>query len=574
MTLQELKEQGEAPPWLLEEGFKTLMSGYLLPNETPKGMYTRVSKAAASNLEKPELEKEFFNAIWNNWICPSTPIATNLGTERGLPISCYGQNISDSITGIFNSYHETAMLTKNGGGIGKYWGKIRARGMPIKGNGYSEGIVPWLKVDEQVTQSVGQGGVRRGSAAHYLDINHGDIEEFLDIRKQTGDLSRRCLSNNFHHAVCIDNDFMNKCISGDVKSRELWTKILKNRIETGEPYIMFKDTANITAPDVFKQQGFKIEASQLCNEIYLPSSEDYTYVCCLLSLNVARYNEWKNTNTVKLAIYLLDSVITEFIKKAYNIPGLQKAVNFAEDFRAVGMGVLGWHSLLQQENIPFDSFEAMQLNAEVFSKLKKESTEATKLLALEYGEPFKCKGFGIRNATLMAVAPTMSNSLISGVLGQGIEPIVANIFAQKLAKGTNIRKNPVLEILLEQKGLNTFDIWEQINKNNGSVQAIKGLSSIEKEVFLTAYEINQHAIIKQAGQRQKFIDQGQSVNLFFPTPATLNVDDKKKLGKYIHEVHLEAWKQGLKGLYYIRSESVLKGDSIYRDASECKACEG
>lgn len=572
-SLDELKKQGEAPEWMEDVGYTTLSNGYLINDETPKDMYIRVAKAAASHFPKERelLEKEFFKVIWNNWLCLSTPVASNMGTERGLPASCFGQYTPDSVDGIFRGYHETAMLTKNGGGIGKYYGAVRASGAPIKGNGKSEGIVPWLKVEEQVIQSTSQGGVRRGSEAIYLDCTHGDFEEFIDVRRPIGDPSRKCLSVNFHHAFNLTDEFMNDTINKkNSKARGLYKKILLARTEMGEGYVMFSDTANNNAPKHFNNK--RIYSSQLCNEIFIPSDENNTYVCVLSSLNLARYHEWKSTNTVALSIQFLDGVVSEFIIKATGIPGLEKALNSVKGGRTLGLGVLGWHTLLQQEELPFDSFESMMLNSQIFNKMKKEADIETRRLAKLYGP---CEWSSeVRNATLLAVAPTVSNSLISGGVSQGIEPISANIYAQKSAKGTFIRKNPILHKLLQKLGKDTVDVWDQINGDKGSIKNLSFLSEEQKQVFLTAREINQFAIVKQAGQRQKFIDQGQSVNLFFAMPNDISDNETKlKLAKYISDVHIEAWKQGLKGLYYMRSESVLKGDSIFRDASDCASCE-
>ena len=576
MTLEELKEKGEAEEWLSNEGFTTLSGGYLLKGETPLDMYKRVSKGAASYYDEPlrtQLESRFLKYIKNNWLCLATPVASNVSSERGLPISCYGNYMPDSISGIFKTYHEAAMLTKNGGGVGTYVGGIRSRGTSIKGNGQSEGIIPWLRVLEQTFQSVGQGGVRRGAVATYLDADHGDIDEFIDIRRPTGDISRRCLSNNFHHAVVYSDDFMNRAMSGDKHAREVWEKGLKSRLETGEHYMMFGDNANRNLPNGYIKNDLKVKTSQLCSEIFLYNDEEHTFVCCLSSVNLARYDEWKNDPLfLKDCIYFLDGIMEEFIRKARKIEGFEKAVRFSEKSRALGLGALGWHTLLQSKLIPFDSYQAMMLNAEIFRKMDRLTLEASKELAVLKGVPEWC--VDTRNSHRLAIAPTVSNSLISGGVSQGVEPIIANYYAQKTAKGSFIRKNPALEVLLKSKGLDSFDTWQQINADGGSVRNVKGLSDLEKEVFLTAREINQHTIIKQAAQRQKFIDQGQSINLFFTTPASLNSDDKKKLGKYIHEVHLEAWKQGLKSLYYLRGESVLKSDSVYRSSGECKACEG
>jgi ribonucleoside-diphosphate reductase alpha chain len=576
MTLEELKEKGLAGEWLTQEGLTTLQGGYLLEGEQPIDMYRRVAHAAASYYEEPlrsELEKRFFEYIWNNWLCLATPVASNMASDRGLPISCFGTYMPDNISGIFKSYHESAMLTKHGGGVGTYVGAIRARGSIVKGNGVSEGIIPWLRVHEQTFQSVGQGGVRRGATAAYLDAEHGDIDEFIDIRRPTGDISRRCLSNNFHHAVIYGDEFLNKAVEGDPRSREIWEKGLRARLETGEHYMMFRDNANRNLPECYTKNGLDVKTSQLCSEIFLFNDEDHTFVCCLSSVNLARYDEWKNNpQFLKDCVYFLDAVMEEFIIKARKIEGFEKAVRFAEKSRALGLGALGWHTLLQSKLIPFDSAQAMSLNAEIFRKMDKVTLEASKELALLKGVPQWC--INTRNSHRLAIAPTVSNSLISGGVSQGIEPVIANYYTQKTAKGTFVRKNPALEALLESKGMNDFDTWQQINSDGGGVQGIKGLSALEKEVFLTAREINQHVIIKQAAQRQRWIDQGQSVNLFFAAPATLNDDDKRKLGKYIHEVHIEAWRSGLKSLYYLRGESILKTDNIYRSSGECKACEG
>jgi ribonucleoside-diphosphate reductase alpha chain len=569
MTLEQLKEKDLAPHWLSSEAFSTLSNGYLLSEETPRDMYKRLSTTAASILKRPDLEPEFFALFWNNWLCPATPVASNLGTERGLPISCYGTFVPDSIDGIFQHYHEVAMLTKNGGGVGSYWGNIRPRGTNIKGNGKSEGVVPWLAVEDRVALSVGQGGVRRAGLAEFLPIEHGDFSEFINIRRPLGDSNRQCL--NLHHGVNISDKFMQEMVDGNKQNRDHWAQLLKARVETGEPYMMFSDTANNTAP--FSR---RINNTQLCTEIFLPNDQDHTYVCCLSSLNLARWDEWSShrfnsgLSVVELSVYFLDAVMSEFISKASSLPGFEKAVRFAEKSRALGLGVLGWHTLLQQKLLPFDSFQAMMLNAKIFSQLDKESDAASHSLAKAYGTPEWCveetPKNEQRNLTRLAVAPTMSNSIISGGMSAGIEPIAANCYSMKSAKGTFIRKNAQLELILQLKGINTVEVWETIIKSGGSVQSIKDLSSEEKEIFKTAREINQFAIVKQAGQRQKFIDQGQSVNLFFSADAS---------AKYIHEVHLSAWTEGLKSLYYLRSESVLKGQkTLEYQKSDCSSCEG
>jgi len=561
--LEKLKLNKEAPEWMDEAGYKTLLNGYLLPNETPKSMYNRVAKAAASYYKDSlKWEKKFFDTIWNNWLCLASPILSNMGTNRGLPISCNSIHIADSIDSIFKKTHELAMLSKNGSGVGIYLGDIRARGKDINGNGKSEGVIPWSKVLDTTTVSVSQGSTRRGAAAVYLPIDHGDIEEFLNIRRQTGDINRRCL--NLNHGICISDDWMQDMLNGNKAKRKIWENVLTERVQSGEPYLFFTDNVNKQNPECYKDKGLNVKTSNICSEIFLHTDPDHSFVCCLSSLNLVKWNEWKNTDTIEVAVRFLDAVLEEYIKKSENIPGLEASRRSAIKGRAIGIGVLGWHTLLQQNMISFDSFEAMQLNNEIFKTMRQRAEAETKILAEELGEPEWCKGHNRRNTHLLACAPTVSNSTISGGYSAGIEPIAANIFSQKSAKGTFIRKNKTLEVLLEKQNKNTQEIWKSINEKNGSVQHLSFLSELEKSVFLTAREINQHAIIKQAAQRQRWIDQGQSVNLFFAS----NSDPK-----YIHEVHLAAWKSGLKSLYYLRAEGVIKGDLASRSESECQACE-
>jgi ribonucleoside-diphosphate reductase alpha chain len=564
MKLTELKKNKEIPDWMTAEGLKTLQNGYLLPDETPKGMYSRLAKTASSYYkDSKKWEVNFFTAMWNNWLCPSSPIYSNLGTSRGLPISCNSIHVDDSVHSIFMKNHELAMLSKKGSGVGLFLGDVRARGENISGNGKSDGVIGWCKNYDSTIVSVSQGSTRRGAAAVYLPINHGDIDEFINIRKPTGDQNRRCL--NLNHGVCITDDWMKSMIGGNKKKRALWSQILTNRVETGEPYLFFTDNVNNANPECYKDKGLTVKTSNICSEIFLHTDPDHSFVCCLSSLNLTKWEEWKDTNLVETAVRFLDAVIEEYIQKSENVPGLEASRRSAIKGRALGIGVLGWHSLLQEKNIPFDSFEAMQLNNQIFKTMRERAEAETKVLAAELGEPEWCKGHNRRNTHLLAVAPTVSNSLISGGHSAGIEPLAANIYSQKSAKGTFIRKNPTLEKLLETKKKDTPEVWKSINEFSGSVQHLDFLSKEEKEVFLTAREINQHAIIKQAAQRQKYIDQGQSINLFFASNSS---------PKYIHEVHLAAWESGLKSLYYFRTEGVIRGDLASRSKEECSACEG
>lgn len=573
-TLKQLKEAGEAPDHLTEEAFVTMSNGYLQESETPNGMYRRVSRAAAMRLGRYDLESRFYDILFRGWLGLASPVASNMGADN-LPISCFSSSVPDDTSDIFKHYHEIAMLSKYGGGTGSYWGNVRGRGSPIAKGGTSEGIVPWLNVLEKTVSAVSQAGVRKGAVAAYLPIGHKDILEFLDIRKNNGDISRKNLSQSFHHGVTIDDNFMNEIKNGNKNARTTWAHLLRNRVELGEPYILFIDSVNKANPKMYKDHGLKVETSNLCIEINLFTDSKHTFVCCLSSMNLAKYDEWKNTDAVYLANYFLDGVMQEFIDKAKHIEGFEKSVRFAEKSRALGLGVIGWHTLLQQRNIAFDSYEAMTVNAEVFRYISAESERASRSMAIEFGEPEWCKGYGLRNTHRIAIAPTTTNALLAGGVSQGIEPINANLFSQKMAKGVFIRKNPILEALLISKGLDTPDIWNQINQDRGSVRNIKGLSAEEKEIFQTAREINQFAIVRQAGQRQKWIDQSTSLNLFFGMPHNINDEsEKRKLSKYIHDVHMEAYDLGVKSLYYLRTESVLKGEPVFQDSSDCKACEG
>jgi len=561
--LDELKAAGEAPEWMEEFGYKTLSSGYLLKDETPRKMYARLAKAAASYYEDSKVwEEKFFDVMWKNWLCPASPVCSNLGTDRGLPISCNSIHVADNLDSIFMKNYELAILSKNGAGVGIYFGDIRGRGAKIKGNGISEGVIPWAKVFDTTTVSVSQGSTRRGASAIYLPIEHLDIEEFINLRRPTGDVNRRCL--NINHGICISDAWMNSMIDGDRNKRALWAEILKARVETGEPYLFFSDNVNNNNPKCYTDNGLVVKTSNICSEITLYTDPEHSFVCCLSSLNLVRWDEWKDTDTVNIAVRFLDAVLSEYIKKTEHIKGMEASRNSAIKGRAIGIGVLGWHSMLQEKGLPFDCFETMQLNAEIFRTIREKAEFETAILAKELGEPEWCKGFDRRNTHLIAIAPTVSNSTISGGHSAGIEPLSANVYTQKSAKGTFIRKNLILERLLIEKEKNTPEIWKSINEQSGSIQHLSFLSDNEKEVFLTAREINQHTIVKLAVQRQKWVDQAQSVNLFFASNSS---------AKYIHDAHIAAWKNGLKTLYYLRSDGVIKSDLASRSENDCKACE-
>lgn len=567
MDLKELQLKNEAPEWMTEESFKTLSGGYLMPDETPRGMYSRIAKSVSQYLNKPELETKFFDIMWKNWLCPSTPVLCNSGTDRGLPISCFSSFTNDDTSHIFDTVKEVAMLSKFGGGTAVHMSALRPKGALISRGGKTDGVVPFAKIFDSVALGISQGGVRRGATAVYLDIEHDDFDEFINIRRPQGDINRQCL--NLHHGVNVSDAFMRKVENGDVEARRRWKELLKARFETGEPYIVFTDNANNNNPECYKEHGLSVKGSNLCSEIFLHTDGDHSFVCCLSSLNLARWDEWQDTDLIETSIWFLDGIMSEFLDKAKQLPGFERAVRFAEKSRALGLGVLGLHTLFQRKDLAFDDLQAYLLNGLIFKTIHDRSLKASQDLAKEYGEPEWCKGYGVRNTHRLAMAPTVSNSLIASNVSPGIEPWAANGFSQKSAKGTFIRKNPELVVLLEKLGKNDSETWKSIALNEGSVQHLDFLNENQKRVFLTARELNQFVIVKLAGQRQKYIDQGQSLNIFFPSNADT---------KYINQVHMEAWRSGCKSLYYMRTSSVLKGDAgsreYKRDISECSYCEG
>ena len=558
-------ERGKDYPEYFDEiSLATISKGYLLPGETPRKAYRRVAIAAATRLNRPDLENKFFKILWNGWLGLASPVLSNMGTSRGLPISCFGVDTPDSIRGIGLTNAELMKLTSVGGGVGISLSRIRGRGTEIKGNGKSEGVVPWAKIYDSTIIATNQGNVRRGAASVNLDINHADIDEFLEIRRPKGDPNRQCL--NLHQCVVVDDTFMRKLEARDQVAMERWTKILKARMETGEPYIMFKDNVNKANPISYLMNNLDVSMTNICTEITLHTDEEHSFICCLSSLNLAKYDEWKDTDTVQLSIYFLDGVMQEFIDKTSGKESMVRTYNHAKKGRALGLGVMGWHTFLQQKGLPFNSIASTAHTHNVFSKIKVEAEAASRQLAVEYGEPVWCRGTGMRNTHLLAIAPTVSNSVITGGISAGIEPLPANIYTFNGAKGTFIRKNKVLEALLESKGENKDKWWDQMLRDNGSVLNLPDaiLTPDEKELFLTFPEINQLELVRQAAIRQRYIDQTQSLNLSF---------DPQDSPKWINQVHIEAWKLGIKTLYYLRTDSVIKGDLGSRQA-DCVSCDG
>lgn len=542
--------------WLNEESEQILNRGYLLKGESTEKAIERIANAAAKRLYKPELAESFIEMIEKGWMSLSSPIWANMGTERGLPISCFNVYVPDTIEDITHKMGEVIMQTKIGGGTSGYFGALRERGSAVTDNGQSSGAVSFMKLFDTVMDTISQGGVRRGAFAAYLDIDHPDINEFLDIKNIGNPIQ------NLFYGVCIPDYWMQDMIDGDSEKREIWAKVLESRQQKGLPYLLFSDTMNINKPDVYKNLGMKIHSSNLCSEIALPSSKDESFICCLASMNLELYDEWKDTEAVKLAIYFLDAVLEEFIVKTADNYYLKPAHNFAVRHRALGLGVMGWHSYLQKNDIPFESLAAKGLTTKIFKELQEKTLKGSEDLARIYGEPKLMKGYGRRNTTLMAIAPTTSSSAILGQTSPGIEPYSSNYFKAGLSKGNFMRKNKYLKAKLIEKGQDNEDTWRSIMLNHGSVQHLTFLTDNEKLVFKTFKEISQYEIVLQASLRQKYIDQTQSLNLNIP--AELPIKDVNKL-------IIEAWKLGVKTLYYQRSQSVSK--EFITNLVSCISCE-
>ena len=567
------KKGEDYPAWGDNDVYKkTISGGYLFDGETPREAYQRVTKTVARRLYKPEMAETFFNYIWNGWLCLASPVLSNTGTDRGLPISCFGIDVADSIQDIGQKNLEMMLLAKHGGGVGIGINQIRPAGAKIKGNGTSDGVVPFCKIYDSTILATNQGSVRRGAASVNINIDHDDFGDWLEIREPKGDVNRQSL--NLHQCVVVGDKFMRKLETGDAEARGKWSKLLQKRKATGEPYILFKGNTNKTNPAAYKNNGLKVHMTNICSEITLHTDESHSFVCCLSSLNLAKYEEWKNTNLIYDATFFLDGVMEEFIQRAKGLAGFENAVRSAQKGRALGLGVLGWHTYLQEKGIPFEGLLSQFETRKIFSQIKIESERASMDLAEAYGEPLWCVGTGMRNTHLRAVAPTVSNSKLSGNVSPGIEPWAANVFTEQSAKGTFIRKNPTLESVLEDVGLNNEEIWDKILEDGGSVQGIERLDNIligdhdrpAKEVFRTFKEINQLELVNQAGIRQQYVDQSVSLNLAFPSEAT---------PRWLNQVHMDAWKKGVKTLYYVRTESVLRGD-IAANAMDpsCLSCDG
>ncbi len=579
---------------LTDFGRTTLEDRYLLPGESYQDMFARVSTAYADDADHAQRIYDYMSKLW---FMPSTPVLSNGGADRGLPISCFLNAVSDSLDGIVGTWNENVWLAANGGGIGTYWGGVRSIGEKVKGAGQTSGIIPFIRVMDSLTLAISQGSLRRGSAAVYLDIFHPEIEEFLEIRKPSGDFNRKSL--NLHHGISITDEFMEAVRAGEqfglrspkthevvklVDARTLWQKILEIRLQTGEPYLIFSDTVNRAMPQHQRELGFKVRQSNLCSEIVLHTGKDHlgeerTAVCCLSSVNAESFMEWRDEPLfIEDVMRFLDNVLQDFIDNAPDAASTASYAAMRE--RSVGLGLMGFHSFLQSQNVPFESALAKSWNMRIFKHLRREADKASVTLAQERGPCPDAADRGVmeRFSHKLAIAPTASISIICGGTSAGIEPIPANIYTHKTLSGSFAVKNPYLLAVLEKKGLNTDAVWSGILENEGSVQHLEELTQDEKDVYKTAFELDQRWIIELAADRTPEICQSQSVNVFLPGDV-----DKWDL----HMLHWQAWERGCKSLYYLRSKSVQRAafagsaeadrpdvESAARtDYEECLACQ-
>lgn len=545
----------EGYPWATEATLQFLEKDYLRPGQSLDQRVTEICKNAERILGRPGFASAFKENFQKGWYSLATPVWTNFGTDRGVPISCFGSHLEDSMDSILRAHAEVGMMTKLGGGTSGYFGDLRGRGASIRGNGYSSGSVHFMQLFDRIINVVSQGATRRGSFAAYLPIEHPDIDEFLTLRQEGSPIQ------DLWFGVTVTDAWMQSMIDGDQAKRQRWARVLESRARLGGPYIVFIDNANNNAPDVYRDKGLEINASNLCTEIMLHSDADQSFVCCLSSMNILHYDEWKNTNAVEIMVYFLDSVMTEFIEKARHIPYMERAVRFAENQRAIGIGQLGWHSYLQRNMIAFESMTAKMKNVEVAKTIQSQALQASQKMAQEYGEPELLRGYGRRHTTMLAIAPTKSSAFILGQVSEGIEPQLSNYYIRDLAKGKFTFKNPYLIELLESKGQDTQSTWNKILKAGGSVQKLDCLTDEEKAVFKTFGEISQKEVIIQAAQRQRYIDQGQSLNLAVHPSIPI---------KDVNALIIEAWRLGVKSLYY--QISVNSAQEFARDVLYCDSC--
>jgi len=564
------REQMSKPniTWLTENSRKFLESGYLTDGVTPEGRIMEIAQNAEKILKIDGFADKFYGYMAEGYFSLASPIWSNFGQRRGLPISCFGSHIADDMGDILYSQSEVGMMSKLGGGTSGYFGKLRGRGTDVKNNGSSSGSVHIMQLFEKMVDVVSQGSIRRGRFAPYLPIDHADINEFLEIGTEGNPIQE------LTHGVTVGDAWMQDMIDGDIEKRKVWAKVLQRRGEIGYPYIFFKDHANNGTVDVYKDKGLEIYGSNLCTEIMLPSNEDWSFVCCLSSMNLLHFDKWKDTDAVETLTYFLDAVMEEFIQKLevyrdsedrddqLTFRFMEKAYNFSKENRALGLGALGWHSLLQSRMLSFDSEEAYALNNEIFKTIQEKSYKASGELAVLFGEPEILKGYGRRNTTLNAIAPTTSSAFILGQVSQGIEPIWSNCYVKDIAKIKTTIKNTFLLDLLEEKGQNTNEVWKSIRDRDGSVDHLDFLSEHEKDVFKTYSEIDQKTIVYQAANRQAFIDQAQSINVMVHPDMPI---------KDVNSIYITAWQLGVKSMYYQHS---MNAAQKFKQKKECASCEG
>lgn len=545
--------------WLNEDSRTFLSRGYLSENETPESRIRDIANKAEEYLNENGFADKFFEYMSRGYYSLASPVWANYGKKRGLPVSCFGSYIDDNMESILYGTAENGMLMKNGGGTSGYFGAVRHRGAPITDSGESSGSIHFMQLYDTLASVVSQGSVRRGFFTAYQDIEHPDADEFLDIGKEGNPIQ------GLTTGITVSDKFIHDMKNGDANKRRLWAKVLQSRSEIGYPYILYSDNVNNNKPQVYKDKDMRIHASNMCNEISLPSSNDETFTCVLSSLNVLHWEEIKETDAIETLIKFLDTVCEEFIRKTEGQEYLKRARNFAMNHRAVGMGVLGWHSYLQSNMIAFESKEAAKKNLEIAKTMYQRAEEASRELAKTFGEPPLLKGYGLRNTTRHAIAPTKSSSFILGQVSQSIEAEFSNCYVKDLAKMKVTIRNPHLKKLLAEKGKDTYEIWKSIQNADGSVQHLDFLSQEEKEVFKTFPEINPHTIIDLAAVRQQYLDQGQSLNLMLDPDMSV---------KEINALYLYAWEMGIKGLYYSFSMSAAQSLTRKRVQSmECAACE-
>ena len=553
--------------WLNENSRNFLKGGYLTEGVTPEQRVRTIAVTAEGILGIEGFADKFYGYMEKGYYSLSSPVWSNFGNDKGLPISCFGSHVGDNMSGILHTQAEVGMMSKYGGGTSGYFGDLRHRGAPIRDNGQSSGAVHFMKLFETIIDVVSQGSTRRGRFSPYLPIEHPDIEEFLKIGTEGDPIQE------LTHGVTVSNKWMEEMVAGDADKRALWAKVIQRRVEIGYPYIFFTDTVNDNTVDVYKDKGLRINHSNLCTEIGLPNNDEWSFVCNLSSMNLLHYDEWKETDAVETMVYFLDAVMTEFLTKLEKLRGsdekedrtafgfVERAYNFAKANRALGLGALGWHSYLQSKMIPFQSLDASKLNAWVFRNIQDKAHKASKELAELYGEPSILKGYGRRNTTLTAIAPTTSSAFILGQVSQGIEPIWSNNYVKDVAKAKVTIRNPYLKEVLNKYNKDTREVWNSIRDYDGSVQHLDFLTEHEKDVFKTFSEIDQYVVLDQAAIRQQFIDQSQSLNMMI---------NPKVSAKEINELYLFAWRNGVKTLYYQHSTNAAQQ---FNKDKTCVMCE-